>query len=165
MNFVRYTAAVDNSTESGATACQIQYDQPFVDLIQSWADFIKDAPRPNKDSTPLSVFLGVYGYTGSEIKFGYITHDDRQQGELYDMEGGDVVFDGLPDETSFDSNDDIEFNRLEVHEKWLTFIGYNDNGDEISAEILIDDLKPFSSSDYAAALEQDEQRYSDSLKY
>ena len=75
MKHVRYIAAVDNSTYSGATVCQIQYGQPFIDLIQSWADFIKDAPRPNKDSTPLSVFLGVYGYTGSKIKFGHILHD------------------------------------------------------------------------------------------
>jgi len=100
MKYVRYLAAFDNST-----VCQLQYDQSFIELIQSWAKFIKDVPRPSKDSTPLSLFIGVYGNTGSEIKFGYILHDDRRQGEFYDM--GGEVFDGLPDETSFDSNDNF----------------------------------------------------------
>ena len=74
--------------------------------------------------------------------YGDILNDDRAQGEFFEIEEG-FLSDGLPDETSFDTNPFIELTNLVVTPTWLTLIGYNESGDEISAEILIDDLKPF----------------------
>jgi len=138
MKFIRYTQATDNSIDGWPRVCQLQYDEGFIQDIR---DYEYGLSRINKQYDE-TLSLNIFGYKGIEVAFGDILHDDRQEGEFFEMEETEV-FDGLPDETSFDDDSEIEFNNLVVTPGWVTIIGHDKSGNEISAEILIDDLKPF----------------------
>ena len=141
MNFVRYIAANDTTIDGGRRVCQLQYDEEFIKEVNEYSQALQNLSfsERNRDN---SITLNIYGQQGIEVAFGDILHDDRQQGEFYEVEE-DETYDGLPDETSFSNDDDIDFNNLVVSSSCIILIGYTKNGDEISAEILIDDLKPF----------------------
>ena len=141
MNKIRYITATDNSVDGYPRVCQLQYDNLFIDEVKHLSESLSGITlsKRNKD---ISLSLNVYGPQGIEVAFGDILHDDRAQGEFFEIEETEV-FDGLPDETSFDNDPEIEFNNLVVTPGRIVIIGYNKNGDEISAEILIDDLNSF----------------------
>jgi len=141
MKYVRYIAANDTTIDGGRRVCQLQYDDEFIQEVNEYAQALQNLSfsERNRDN---SITLNIYGQQGIEVKFGDILHDDRQQGEFYEVEE-DETYDGLPDETSFSNDDDIDFNNLVVSPSCIILIGYTKNGDEVSAEILINDLKPF----------------------
>lgn len=141
MKHVRYIAANDTTIGGGSRVCQLQYDEEFIQEVNEYAQALQNLSfsERNRDN---SITLNIYGQQGIEVAFGDILHDDRQQGEFFEMEE-DETYDGLPDETFFSNDPDIDFNNLVVASSWITLIGYTKNGEEISAEILINGLKPF----------------------
>ncbi len=138
MKFIRYIATNDDSIDGPRGVCQLQYDEQFIQDIEDYAYGLSNI----NNSKQCELSLNVFGYEGIGVVYGDILNDDRAQGEFFEIEEG-FLSDGLPDETSFDTNPFIELTNLVVTPTWLTLIGYNESGDEISAEILIDDLKPF----------------------
>jgi len=139
MNKVRYIVGEENSTiEHNKVVCQLQYDQQFIQDIKDYEYGLSKINNTNGGD----ISLNIYGLLGVVIAFGMILNDNRQDGEFYEVESNEV-FDGLPDETSFDEDIDITFNHMVVSPGWLEIIGYSSNGDEIRAEILIDDLNSF----------------------
>ncbi len=143
MKFIRYIATNDDSIDGPRGVCQLQYDEQFIQDIEDYAYGLSNI----NNSKQCELSLNVFGYEGIGVVYGDILNDDRAQGEFYEIEEG-FLSDGLPDETSFSEEDEgdyhrISFNNLVVTTAWLTLIGYNESGDEVSAEILIDDLKPF----------------------
>lgn len=141
MKYVRYIAANDTTIDGGRRVCQLQYDDEFIQEVNEYAQALQNLSfsERNRDN---SITLNIYGQQGIEVKFGDILHDDRQQGEFYEIDD-EYLSDGLPDETFFSNDDDINFNNLVVSSSCITLIGYTKNGDDVSAEILIDDLKSF----------------------
>lgn len=141
MKFVRYIAANDTTIDGGRRVCQLQYDEEFIQEVVEYSKALQNLSffERNRDN---SITLNIYGQQGIEVKFGDILNDDRAQGEFYEVEE-DETYDGLPDETLFSNDDDIDFNNLVVASSYIILIGYTKNGDEVSSEILIEDLKPF----------------------
>ncbi len=139
MKNIRYIQSIDK--QGLEVVCQLQYDEGFIQEVKDYAQVVKNigSSERNRDN---SLTLNVYGQQGIKVAFGTIINDDRQDGEFYEM-GEDEIYDGLPDETSFLEEDSVVFNNITVAPSYIILIGYADNGDEMSAEILINDLKPF----------------------
>lgn len=141
MKFIRYIAANDTTIDGGRRVCQLQYDEEFIKEITHFSEALINIAVSERNEG-ISLSLNIYGPQGIEVAFGDILHDDRQQGEFYEIDD-EYLSDGLPDETFFSNDGDIKFNNLVVTSSCIILIGYTKNGDEISAEILIDDLKLF----------------------
>lgn len=139
MKNIRYIQLVDHLGYE--KVCQLQYDEEFIQEVEGYAQIVANikASERNEDN---SFSLNVFGQKGIKVAFGNILNDDRQEGEFYEMDSTEVL-DGLPDETSFDPDVSSTLNNIVIWPSYIDFIGYDENGDEVSAEILIDDLKPF----------------------